>query len=120
MDTQKQTIGKLGEKLACQYLEKNGYKIIQQNYWEKWGEIDIVCQKKNKTIFVEVKTMRATEEPGLKPEDQMSQSKIFKFKKISLSYANHHKINDWQMDMIAVELDDKNNLKNVRYWENIS
>jgi putative endonuclease len=119
MDTQKQTIGKLGEKLACQYLEQNGYKIIQQNYWEKWGEIDIVCQKKNKTIFVEVKTMRATDELGLKPEDQMSQNKISKFKKISQSYANHYKIENWQMDMIAVELDDNNNLKNIRCWENI-
>ncbi|HNW96687.1 MAG TPA: YraN family protein [Candidatus Paceibacterota bacterium] len=119
MNTQKQITGKIGEDIACQYLEQNGYKIIQRNYWEKWGEIDIICQKKNKTIFVEVKTMRETEKMDLTPEDQMSKSKISKFKKISLSYANHHKIDDWQMDMIAIELNDENNLKNIRYWENV-
>ena len=119
MNTQKQITGRIGEDIACQYLKQNGYKIIQRNYWEKWGEIDIICQKKNKIIFVEVKTMRETEKMDLAPEDQMSKNKIAKFKKISLSYANHHKIDNWQMDMIAIELNNENNLKNIRYWENI-
>jgi|SRR3989339_383357 len=119
MVTQKQTIGKIGEKLACQYLEKNGYKIIQQNYWEKWGEIDIVAEKNKITFFVEVKTMRIFDSSELTPEDQMSKSKISKFKKISQSYANYYKIENWQMNTIAIELDENNNLKNVRHWENI-
>ena len=120
MDTQKQTIGKIGEALAKNYLIHNGYKIIGQNYWEKWGEIDIIARKNKTTFFVEVKTMKIYDSSELFPEDQMSKSKIFKFKKISQSYANHNKIENWQMDAIAVELDENNNLKNIRHWENIS
>src|SRR3990167_5197902 len=55
--TEKQKIGKIGEDCACQYLEKNGYKVIERNYLKKWGEIDIVARREKKLYFVEVKTV---------------------------------------------------------------
>lgn len=119
MDTQKQIIGRMGEELAKNYLINKGYKIIDRNYREKWGEIDIIAQKNKTTFFIEVKTMRIFDSSELFPEDQMSKNKISKFKKISQSYANHNKIENWQMDAIAIELDEKNNLKTIRYWENV-
>jgi len=50
----KQT-GRLGEDLAYRFLVKSGYSIIEQNYWKKWGEIDIVAKKNEKLHFIEVK-----------------------------------------------------------------
>lgn len=38
-------IGQLGEEIACQYLEKKGYTILDRNFRRKWGEIDIICSK---------------------------------------------------------------------------
>ena len=55
--TEKQKTGQMGEDLACQYLEKSGYKVIDRNYLKKWGEIDIVTKKDKKIHFVEVKTV---------------------------------------------------------------
>ena len=37
-------IGNLGEDLAAQYLQKQGYEILERNWGSKWGEIDIVCK----------------------------------------------------------------------------
>ena len=55
--TGKQKIGKIGEDCACEYLEKNAYKIVDRNYLKKWGEIDIVARKNKKIHFVEVKSV---------------------------------------------------------------
>ena len=50
------TIGDFGEKQAQKYLHKNKYKILCTNYRQKYGEIDIIAEKDNYLVFVEVKT----------------------------------------------------------------
>ena len=106
--TKKSNLGKLGEDFACEYLVKNGYKIIERNYRKFYGELDIIALAPDKTlVFVEVKTVSEKNSLGLKPEDQMSYSKIEKFKKIAIFYAN---VNDnlidnkkgWRLDLIAL------------------
>ena len=48
--------GQEGESIAVGYLKKNGYKILEQNYRNKLGEIDIVAKDRETLVFVEVKT----------------------------------------------------------------
>ena len=51
-------IGKIGENKACEYLKNKGYRIIDRNYREKFGEIDIIAVSRDLTlVFVEVKTI---------------------------------------------------------------
>ena len=52
-------IGELGENVACEFLIKNGYKIICRNYRNKYGEIDIIASFKNEVVFIEVKTRKS-------------------------------------------------------------
>ena len=53
--------GTLGEKIAAEYLEKHGCKIIEKNWrYSRFGEIDIIALDKETLIFVEVKTRRTT------------------------------------------------------------
>ena len=52
----KAEIGKLGEKVACSFLKKEGYKIIEKNKHESHKEIDIIVSDKEYIVFVEVKT----------------------------------------------------------------
>lgn len=54
----KHTIGKSGEELACKYLEKNKYNIIERNFSCFQGEIDIIAfdVMNNELVFFEVKT----------------------------------------------------------------
>ena len=55
---QKHSIGKLGENLACSYLIRNNYKIIERNFYCRQGEIDIIAKdlSSNELVFFEVKT----------------------------------------------------------------
>ncbi len=53
--------GKCGEDYAAQYLKVHGYKIIERNYKNKIGEIDIIAKRKNTLAFVEVKTRKSNE-----------------------------------------------------------
>lgn len=58
MTNYKQIIGNYGETSACNFLEKNNYKIVDRNFRCKKGEIDIIAKdlKKNELVFIEVKT----------------------------------------------------------------
>lgn len=51
-----QSLGKCGEKLAVDYMVKEGYEIIATNYRNRCGEIDIVASLGETIVFCEVKT----------------------------------------------------------------
>lgn len=53
------SLGDKGEQKACSVLEQRGYKIIDRNCNFREGEIDIVAEKDNKLLFVEVKTRKS-------------------------------------------------------------
>ncbi|MBC8186093.1 YraN family protein [candidate division KSB1 bacterium] len=52
------SVGKEGEKIALDFLEKKGYEIIETNYRFGRGEIDIIVRKGDLLVFVEVKTQK--------------------------------------------------------------
>ncbi|MCR5146526.1 MAG: YraN family protein [Clostridia bacterium] len=54
----KQSIGKFGENVACKYLKKNNYKVLDRNFNCSWGEIDVVAFDigNKEVVFFEVKT----------------------------------------------------------------
>ncbi|UGS23550.1 YraN family protein [Flavobacterium channae] len=54
-------LGKLGEELAADYLEKNGYDILETNWIFDKAEIDIIAQKDAVLAVVEVKTRSSLE-----------------------------------------------------------
>lgn len=49
------SIGNQAETLACEYLKKKKYRIIQRNYKDRFCEIDVVAGSKSTVAFVEVK-----------------------------------------------------------------
>ena len=55
-NTEKQIIGKIGERLAADFLLKNGYTIAAQNVRLSKNEIDIIAEDRDFIVFVEVKT----------------------------------------------------------------
>jgi putative endonuclease len=59
MQNKHQKFGEKSENLAAWYLKKNGYKIIEQNYRNRMGEIDIIAREKKTIVFVEVKSRRS-------------------------------------------------------------
>jgi hypothetical protein len=69
--------GKLGENIAVVFLEKRGFQIIDRNYRNKAGEIDIVAQKDDFYYVVEVKTLKIPSGLGdIKSEDNLYNSNL--------------------------------------------
>ena len=64
---QKIELGKIGEALAVNYLKQKGYQILETNYRNKLGELDVIAYKDKTTIFVEVKT-RTDDHKGMPRE----------------------------------------------------
>ena len=95
-------LGKLGEKIAADYLIKKGYEILAQNFYYDKAEIDIIAKKDAKElVVVEVKT-RNSEFFG-DPQEFVTPSKI----KLLVKAANEYIIsNDLDLevrfDIIAV------------------
>ncbi len=56
MSRKRLALGRHGEELACKYLKKAGYKILELNYRGRLGEIDLVAEDGDCLVFVEVKT----------------------------------------------------------------
>ena len=67
-------LGNLGEELAVEFLQKNGYDILETNWTFQKAEIDIIAQKDNTLAIIEVKT-RSSLEFGL-PQDFVKPKKI--------------------------------------------
>ncbi|PYK30301.1 MAG: YraN family protein [Verrucomicrobia bacterium] len=77
--------GRRGEKLACKYLRRRGYKILYRNFKDRTGgEIDIVCRDGDTLVFVEVKT-RGDEEFG-RPIEAVDRQKQFRISKGGLAW----------------------------------
>ena len=58
--SQHNEIGKLGEKMAAEHLQKKGYSILKQNYVFGKAEVDIVAEINKQLVFVEVKTRQSS------------------------------------------------------------
>jgi putative endonuclease len=61
MSDARQTLGKIGEDLACEELQRRGYAILARRYRRRGGELDIVARDGQTIVFVEVKTREGCE-----------------------------------------------------------
>lgn len=82
----KTSLGKVGEDIACQFLKKNGYKIIERNFRIRGGEIDIIALDADTLVYVEVKT-RTTQAFGL-PYESVTRPKIRFLERAAKFYRN--------------------------------
>src|SRR6476469_5893642 len=67
-------LGKVGEQLAVELLQKDGYEILERNWFFQKAEVDIIAKKENILAVVEVKTRTGTDF-GL-PQDFVKPKKI--------------------------------------------
>jgi putative endonuclease len=55
----RQALGRLGERLAAEHLERLGYRIVVRNHRTRHGELDLVACDDERLLFVEVKARRS-------------------------------------------------------------
>lgn len=94
-------LGKFGEELAVDFLEKNGYEILETNWVFDKAEIDIIAQKENILAVVEVKT-RSSVDFGL-PQEFVKPKKIQLLLKAVNEYVTQHDLDvEVRFDIIAI------------------
>lgn len=105
-------IGNDGEKQAEKYLKKQGYKIIDRNYFSRFGEIDIIALHKNCTVFVEVKKRKnELYDGGAAYVDVRKQKKIIK---TAESYIQKKNLDgEMRFDVIEINHEEINHIKNA-------
>lgn len=82
------SLGKTGEDLASEYLQKQGYSIIDRNVSIYHGEIDIIAIYNHQTIFVEVKT-RSSDAYG-SPSEAVTAKKLHVLIRTAELYLQKH------------------------------
>jgi len=105
-------IGKKGELIAANYLQKNGYEILDMNFANdlgyKRGELDIVAKdlKTKEIVFVEVKALQKKAYIS-NPEKAITRQKYKKLSKIISNYINRNELGgcDYRLDAISIEFD---------------
>ncbi|MFV5701529.1 YraN family protein [Flavobacterium sp. XS2P12] len=99
-------LGKLGEEIAVEYLQKEGYTIVETNWTFQKAEIDILAQKENTLAVVEVKT-RSSLEFGL-PQDFVKPKKIQLLVKAVDAYVSKNDLDvEVRFDIIAIHKEGK-------------
>ena len=94
-------LGKLGEELAVDFLEKNGYEILETNWTFQKAEVDIIAKKDAILAVIEVKT-RSSLEYGL-PQDFVKPKKIQLLVKAINEYVTQNDIDvDVRFDIVAI------------------
>jgi putative endonuclease len=113
----RRSLGRFGEELAAEALEKRGYRIIAQNFRCRFGEIDLIAEESQDLVFVEVKTRRGLV-CGL-PEEAITSRKAQTLQKVASYYLGLHQRPDcsWRIDVVAVQLSATGKLEEIRIYQ---
>ena len=104
MSSKTSELGAMAERLASRYLSERGYRILNRNYRKPWGEIDVVVEKDDCLMFVEIKASRQFHS-GFDAELRAGMTKLHKVARTAQTYlADHHYSADqlWQIDIVSV------------------
>lgn len=107
-------LGASGEQQALEFLKEKGYKILETNFSNKIGEIDIIAKDKEFVVFVEVKA-RSTKAFGL-PSEAVNFHKQQKIRQVALSYLKSKKILEkvqCRFDVVEVLGDEIRHIENA-------
>lgn len=128
-------IGALGEGIACRFLVKKGFAVIDKNYRKKWGEVDIVAIKGDYIHFIEVKAVSRAFSKNKTNKNSLTNGEFnpgenihpWKIKRLSRAinsylserYPKKETEQRWQIDAIIVLVDQDSKQARVKFIESI-
>ena len=114
----RQDVGMLGEKLARDFLGKNGYHVLETNYRCSEGEIDIIATHGDTLVFVEVRTKKSLEFGS--PEESITPVKMVRLRNVAAHYGQTHDNlpPSRRIDVVAIEIDRRNQVSRIELIEN--
>ncbi|HUU62474.1 MAG TPA: YraN family protein [Dehalococcoidia bacterium] len=111
-------IGALGEKIAAEYLTGLGYVIRERNFRSREGEIDIIAEKDDFLVFIEVRTRRSLSFGT--PEESVTAQKKERLITLTQAYMEDREDlpSSWRIDVVALELGPKGQISRLELIEN--
>jgi putative endonuclease len=110
--------GNLGEDISCKFLIKNDFKIIDRNYYKKWGELDIVAEKEGRLHFFEVKSTTGFSNP----EENVNVFKVRQLRKIIQTYMvdkGYGLDGKFSFHVLSVFMNEKTRRAKVKWIDNV-
>jgi len=95
-------LGEEGECLAVDFLRKKGYRIVATNFRSPLGEVDLIAQEGDTTVFVEVKTRRSLK-CGM-PQESVTSAKQARILKTALIYLKNNNLGNgnYRFDVVSI------------------
>ncbi|MCR4433528.1 MAG: YraN family protein [Caldiserica bacterium] len=111
-------LGPQGEKSAEKYLFKKGFRILERNFRERGGEIDLVCERKGIIVFVEVKSRRSLVRGH--PLESITPFKKERLLRAGYLYLAKKGIlgKPFRFDLVTIVWDERGRVKEIEHLEN--
>jgi putative endonuclease len=113
----RQHLGRAGERLAAEHLERLGYAIVARNHRTRYGEIDLIATDGSVLVFVEVKTRRGRGEPF----DALHDAKRAQVRRMARAYLSdaedRPRVRLLRFDAIGVVIDARGRLTRLEHIE---
>ena len=98
----KDVLGKQGEQLAAEYLQRSGLRILDRNWRCAEGEIDIVAAERRALVVCEVKTRSGTRYGT--PLEAVNRRKLARLRRLAIRWVVAHGVlfDEVRVDVIGV------------------
>jgi putative endonuclease len=114
------SLGRRGEQLAAEHLQRLGFAILERNYRTRWGELDLVAFDGSSLVFCEVKTRRAPFRQG-GPLEAITGVKRAQLRKMAgrwlLERESRPRAAELRFDAIGVSVDADGRLSSIEHVE---
>ena len=114
---ERKTLGQRGEDLAARHLKQSGYTILERNAVYGRNEIDIIAQKDDNIVFVEVKTKQSAAVAA--PEENVGREKRKRIRSAARKYLTYKQDPTmyYRFDIIAVLIPEQGK-PSIQHFEN--
>ena len=117
--TSRQDSGQAAEALACGHLERNGLRLIAQNWRCRSGELDLVMLDGSTLVFVEVRFRKHLAWGGaLESVDMRKRGKLITAAQQFLQSDSRWRKSPCRFDVVAIEPDGKENNLQLNWLKN--
>ncbi len=114
--------GREGEEIAREFLKEKGFRLIESNYSNVLGEIDIIMSDKDWLVFVEVK-LKIGDKYG-SPEEMINKNKLAKVRRVAESFLVLEKetaknFEKYRIDAVCIVLNGDKTVESIKHYENL-
>jgi putative endonuclease len=111
-------LGRVGEQLAVEHLERRGFAIVARNHRTRWGEIDVIVADERRIVFCEVKTRRVG---AAGPFEGLREAQRRRLRRMAVAWLQQHEERprraELRFDAIGVTIDARGRLVALEHLE---